>query len=305
MLTGAPALSAVYDNEALSVIRSAPKVKDSGKSVPDVWSVLWPWKSTNKQLRWTGIVINLDRRKQRMNYFISRISSQPALQGKFCRMSGTDGHIEAQMADVLRKKHIMPAAMQVARLRDSTRSYTNGINLTLGSIGCYESHIRAMEIVAKTPEIDFGIVAEDDLSFFSPDFEQQFDKLVNDSRGEATALWNSTDLIYLQSCTQGWRRDRKVEPRLQIPTRLHDVSHEHAYCLGMYAVSKSAAKMLSAVDGPMLPMVKQIDHVLPLGVGHIRAKAFYPSIAQVPGPDEIGTDTQILQEVGPSTWLDC
>jgi len=227
------------------------------------------------------------------------------LQGKFCRLPATDGHNETHLADVVQKQHMEPEVMEVARSREQLHVHTNGRKLTLGSIGCYESHFRAMELIAKNGAIDFGIIAEDDLSLFSPDFELQFDKLVNDSAGEATALWHSTDIIYLQSCNQGWFRDKVFHERHLYPTSLRDVSHKHVACTGMYAVSRSAAKWLTAPDGPLLPIKMQIDAKLPHHVDQIRAKAFRPSIAQTLGSTKIDTDVQLLIGVEHTTWLDC
>jgi len=249
--------------------------------------------NTEPQFKWQGIVISLERRRDRINHFFNRIGQQPVLQGKFCRLSATDAHNETKLAGLVSNKRIKPETVELAKARDYSHTTTNGRYLTLGSIGVYDSHIRAMERIAKNESIDFGVIAEDDLSLFSDDFEQQFRKLV-DLQGEAAAIWNSTGFLYLQSCNQGWARDTVVEPRLSMQTVLRDVSSSHCPCLGMYAVSRSAAKMLTALDGPLLPMESQIDETLPHKVAGLQAKAFYPSIAQTLGSVDAGSDAQIL-----------
>jgi len=197
--------------------------------------------------------------------------------------------------------------MEEVRAREEAQKQTAYYNLTFGTIGCYMSHFRAMKYIADNEAVDFGVVSEDDLSLFSPDFEKQFDKLVDDSEGQATKLWNSTDFIYLQACHLGWNRATIVKERLEIRTVLKDVSHQTVHCLGMYAVSRRAARWLTAPNGPLLPMKLQIDEILPVEVPNIRAKAFYPSIAQTLGSKDIGTDNQILLEPSdePITWVDC
>jgi len=260
----------------------------------------------------------MDTSPERLRSFWSDAAPHPWFRESFCRFRAVNGHDPAVMDNLMATRHF--PGFNASAIQDAIHEPGSdlGVHFSTGAVALYESHLQIMRTIAADPTIDFGVIAEDDLALYSEDFRMQFDKLINDKQGAATRFWKDTDLVYLQACNLGWNRSayndpmgERVLPREQMETYFEDVSTEIVYCTALYAVSKDAAKRLSAEDGPLLPIIKPLDWVLPYRVKGIRAKAFHPSIAQAWGADDeqgstsIQTPVSLVSRLSSSTIPDC
>lgn len=262
-------------------------------SAPDFVS-----KPRGAQRRWRGIVINLDRRPERLQGFVKNMEeSHPAFLREFCRFPAVDGSNESSMKAILASGHItekeFSKAMKMRGIWNpswpSWFPWKKGGELTPGAVALYETTLQAMRLIADDDTIDFGIVAEDDLAYYSEDFDGSFNRLVNDTEH----LWDNTDTVHLQACNQGWKRGFHAGHRPNEVTTIKNVSQQKVPCLGLYAISRSAAKKLSAVPGPLVPMTIQIDKMIPHKLPFLRSLAFRPSIAQTLGSKDPGGGTDV------------
>jgi len=255
-------------------------------------------------LNWSGFVINMETAPERLQSFWADAAPQPWFRESFCRFRAVNGHDPAVLEDLMAKRHF--PGFNDSAIQDAIHEPGSDLveHFSTGAVALYESHLQIMRIIAADPTIDFGVIAEDDLALYSDDFKVQFNKLMDNQQGAAAKFWQDTDLVYLQACNQGWNRSsyrdpmgERVLPREDMATNFEDVSKEIVYCTALYAVSKEGAKKLSAEDGPLLPIIKPLDWVLPYRVPGIRAKAFHPSIAQAWGADDEKGSTSIQKPV--------
>merc|ERR1719265_1953502 len=144
-----------------------------------------------------------------------------------------------------------------------------------------------MRLIASDSNVDFGVVAGDDLDLLSPDFNANWDLL------HEPATWTDTDMIYLQACGYGWDRDLHAGYREERPSKLIDVTGQQVYCTGMYAVTRDAARRLTEKGTPLLPIKDQIDSIIPIQVPSLRAKLFSPPIAQTLGRGDPGIGSDV------------
>jgi len=255
-------------------------------------------------LKWRGFVINLETEPQRLQSFWADAAPQPWFRESFCRFKALNGHDPALLEELMEKRHFPGFNDSAIQKAYHWPGSDIAAHFTEGAIALYESHLQIMRMIAADPTVDFGVIAEDDLALYSDDFKMQFNKLMDNQQGAAAKFWQDTDLVYLQACNQGWNRSsyrdpmgERVLPRENMATNFEDVSKEIVYCTALYAVSKEGAKKLSAEDGPLLPIIKPLDWVLPYRVPGIRAKAFHPSIAQAWGADDEKGSTSIQKPV--------
>jgi len=269
-------------------------------------------------LKWRGFVINLDTAPERLQTFWADAAPHPWFRESFFRFRAVNGHDPAVMENLKATGHF--PGFNASAIQDAIHRPGSdlGVHFSTGAVALYESHLQIMRMIAADPSIDFGVIAEDDLALYSDDFRMQFNKLVNDEQGAATQFWKDTDVVYLQACNLGWNRSayfdpmgERVLPREQIETYFENVSTKIVYCTALYAVSKDAAKRLSAEDGPLLPIIKPLDWVLPYRVKGMRSKAFHPSIAQAWGADDekgstsIQGSSSLFSKINSRTIPDC
>lgn len=238
----------------------------------------------NNELRWRGFVINLKRRQKRMVAWNERTSRFPWFREKFCRLPGVDtsGYQTDHMPDLLYKHGHLDNETKIS-------NYGFGGMLSSGAVGCYESHLKALKLIAEDDSIDFGVVAEDDLGYFSEDFEKEFNRIRFNSR----PFWNNTDKIALQWCGNAWKNKNGItQPRKEVPftsiAALGPLSAQK--CTGLYAISRQAAKKLMAENGPLIPLRRQIDDV---DIPWLRRRQFTPPIAQTLAYFDEGGSTDV------------
>lgn len=236
---------------------------------------------TEKNLRFRVIVLNLNSRPQRLQRFAQNLYQHPDVFAKTCRLPAVD----ASDAFVLGHIYQQGIVQTKSKLKD-------------GMIGCYMSHWTALRMIASDTSIDFGIVMEDDLVHYSPDFDAEIANLWNRN---AASIWQRTDWVYLQMDGSGWF---KGQNRSTDATQFQDMRGLWPKNTAMYAVSRAGAAQLagttqSSNHGSLLPIRLELDEALPPLL--TRKWAFVPPIAQALHKDEPGGDTnvQFLQKQVP------
>lgn len=250
-------------------------------------------------LRYSLSVINLEDRQDRLVRFVEKMeeSTGKGLVNHTCRFSAVDGRSASTLQHLVEMSFISRASLEDAK--HNAREYTGNVDtLTPGMIGCYASHWSAMRRIASDHSLDFGLIAEDDLIHYSPDFGEQFRKLWDNSKGEASKFWEDADIVYLQWDGGGWT---KGQLRDKVPTTLKDVSGQWIRNLGLYAVSRRGARKLAGAignsdKGDLVPtggITTQIDAMLPHDLPDVKAWAFTPPIGQCVGALEEHGDTNV------------
>ena len=101
-------------------------------------------------------LINLDRNKERLEFFIEQYMMSDLRTKQFNRLTAVDG----KKIDI--KEYISPRAFTEIKGIEKTGYRTKHYQLTRGAIGCYLSHLMAYEIIAKAQN-EFGLIFEDDV----------------------------------------------------------------------------------------------------------------------------------------------
>jgi len=243
---------------------------------PSLWADRRPTASNQsvtagpQQLSFRVVVLNLDRRRDRLLSFEHQLEqSQPWLLPKVCRLRAFDGH-NATETQWLEDNGFIGA------------QWGPETALTAGMIGCYASHWQALKLIAEDKNIDFGVIAEDDLVRYSDDFEEQFSKLTKNTDGEAAHFWKHVDWVSLQQDGSGWLKGKPREAR---PTQLRlRTQIEWPKNTALYAVSREAARRLTSssrvgvASGLMMPIRQELDTAIPMYLR--RMWQFDPPIAQ-------------------------
>lgn len=253
-------------------------------------------ESAPELLKSRKIVINLDRRLDRINHFSSFLKSSSddqapsrkvGFSNNWCRHSGFDGNDTNAISNLMKTGHLLEKDFDyIYRMNRTKKKF---FEITPGSVGCYKSHMEAMEIIAADNTVDFGVIAEDDVAQLSPDFDQQWDLL------HQPETWKDTDMIYLQSCTKGWPKidSKHVSEREKGKTNLKTlVTGSQIWCLAMYAITTDAARRLTQEGTEMYPIKITLDGKIPRLVRWLKTKLFSPPIAQAASISELGTDIQ-------------
>jgi len=228
-------------------------------------------KEQADQLRFRAVLINLAQRRGRLKDVVEQLEQhEPVLLPKMCRLPAVDGRNDELMQRIISRRMV------------STDGWRD---LSRGMIGCCVSHWQALKLIASDKSIDFGVIIEDDLSDFSPDFHEQVSQLWNNTNGRAEAFWRDADVVYIQQDGSGWF---KGKPRDSTPTTLKQGKPKKYWPknTAMYAVRREFAQWLTdpqpkrtfGENGRLMPMWTQIDSILP---GFIpRLWYFHPPIAQ-------------------------
>lgn len=243
--------------------------------------LLVPLALSERPLRWEAMVINLDRRPDRLERFVKALqTSEPWLlaTGKLCRIAGRDGahlslprgrHLRAgrtegvkkRLAEVVIPKSLMdvdalvrdgwttPVALAAALSSNSTWP-----QMTAGGLGLYLGHAAAWQHVVNS-DLDFGVVLEDDLTLFAPTFAGQVAEILGGREDQAFVFRSPWDLLYLQRCNDdAWPKPRAGDlVHHQPPQSVHSAevpvpTGEVTTCTGAYIITKRGAEIMLA-DG--------------------------------------------------------
>mmetsp|Transcript_9710 Transcript_9710/g.17067 ORF Transcript_9710/g.17067 Transcript_9710/m.17067 type:complete len:511 (+) Transcript_9710:37-1569(+) len=152
--------------------------------------------------------------------------------------------------------------------------------MTYGGIGLYLGHAAAWQHVVDK-QLDYGLIFEDDLTMFAPNFEKDVSEILN-GRVKSDIDW---DFLYLQRCDDmdwekersWWGRGRKAMRRTATKSVAVEIdNHETVTCTGAYVVTLSGAKKL--LNGAF-PATIQLDYALGYIPG-LRRAALSPPVAQ-------------------------
>jgi len=249
--------------------------------------------TNGKKLRFRTIVINLDRRADRLKRFDTEFRNGPASEmvPSLCRLSAVDGSSSEDMSALVHRGLVSEGLVRGA---EQGTAYGGDAKINPGTIGCYASHWEAMRLIAEDESVDFGVIAEDDLVKYSPVFWPQFSKLWDDSDGSASKLWQDAGFIYM-ACN-GPCDGIDLQQQGLTKTTLVDAGWPKGTSL--YAISRTAAQYLvgsraANSDGCMSPMSTALDSFLPGSCPGIRYLRFDPPIACPLLSFEPGGDTDI------------
>lgn len=261
--------------------------------------------------RWEAMVINLERRPDRLHDFGETLRrKQPWIyNGHLCRIQGRDGRDlprdssaphGQRSASFLERRPRGGAAGAVPwslwdtsqlvgdgwvtadALRAAQRPLTRWPNMTAGGIGLFLGHAGAWQHVVDAG-LDFGLVFEDDLTLFARGFSRQVSDIL-EGREDTHASW---DWLYLQRCgDKSWDKERSywdsdderasqhMDAGWSSETLL--AADASVPCTGAYIVTNTGARKL--LEGA-LPASEQLDHQLTSVPGLTRA-ALSPPLAQ-------------------------
>mmetsp|Transcript_11554 Transcript_11554/g.23269 ORF Transcript_11554/g.23269 Transcript_11554/m.23269 type:complete len:326 (-) Transcript_11554:413-1390(-) len=205
-------------------------------------------------------IINLDRRPERLDTLWETWGEKQWLVDRSCRLSAFDGKSDDSLHEI-EAKNMVDSSLMKAVMNGSTFHGEAGIGLTKGGVALFASHASALRRIATDPDIDFGIVVEDDATQFSPNFDRQFFKWRDDVDAARVGVvyfgvcgneWGDHTKYPKDHAKQvhlGYYRDQK-HPRM----RFHN---DPAYCNHFYGVTKKAAKALLPL---LLPMKSNVQY---------------------------------------------
>lgn len=179
------------------------------------------FSSAAQEPRWRAVVLNLERRKDRLEHFAEALTNSSSAAGllkqKVCRLAGPDGSKQLPdpyVAQLLNANSSESASGVVGlagaakrtpfeeELLKSGRIAVETLNLamagqhkehgglTSGAIGCYLAHWEAWQLLLESPEdeLDYLLVLEDDADWYAPDFEARVKQALQPSpEGEEEA----------------------------------------------------------------------------------------------------------------------
>jgi len=229
---------------------------------------------------WAAFVINLERRPDRLASFSNTLrEQQPWILQKLHNVTGVDGRMLRGNATFQEK------LVQTGRIsREHLEGALSGGNLwpalTPGAVGLFLSHAEVWKQIAES-NLDYGVVFEDDLAYFTADFE---DKVRSGILENASF---QDDFVYLQECSKAsaWPRSGSLEASYTVLE-----AEQVVPCTAAYIVSKKAAGLLLT---NAFPMSTQLDHALSGAVvSGLRRASYIPSLAQV-GNHSLVSDVQL------------
>eukprot|EP00466_Bigelowiella_natans_P018853 jgi/Bigna1/90759/estExt_fgenesh1_pg.C_780080 len=239
---------------------------------------------------WKGYVINLKKSTDRLEKLSSAWSAKPWFKKKFCRFDAIDGSDVVKMRSWVKKGE---APGNLGEISAESR----------GIWSCGKSHVEVWKKIAQDKHHKYGVVAEDDVYMFSPQFDELFYKW------RQSAKYNKAGFVYFESIGNLWRNHQNPKVNLtETEPELHSIFHKsasldkhfsqfddgsknqgdgiwhyHVYGLGLYAISREAAAKaveimgihLSGVDGQFSRKVS--PKIKEMGLDML---AFIPPIAQ-------------------------
>eukprot|EP01065_Artemidia_motanka_P023144 TRINITY_DN2757_c0_g1_i4.p1 TRINITY_DN2757_c0_g1~~TRINITY_DN2757_c0_g1_i4.p1 ORF type:complete len:269 (+),score=48.27 TRINITY_DN2757_c0_g1_i4:232-1038(+) len=153
--------------------------------------------------RWHSLVINLDRRRDRMERFVRLLGADPGgrwLLSTSRRLPGVDGaslDISSVPAAVVSPRAVAELSLHEASnaptidRKDPQRDPmgTFSAHLTRGALGCALSHRKAWQLV-EALDLDWALILEDDLFFVRSDFRESLQCVVSQ-------MQTGWDIVYL------------------------------------------------------------------------------------------------------------
>lgn len=284
---------------------------------------------------WQAMVINLDRRPDRLKRFAQAIHEyEPWLASgdHLCRIQGRDGRelphdqlttslqqIEQNDPTILKDWNYNPVGKQTkgsvpgsllnddvllagnwvdsAALQTAETQNADWPKMTAGGIGLYLGHAAAWQHMVDK-NLDYGLIFEDDLTLFASNFEEQVQSILGKTQEEIT--W---DFLYLQRCNdEAWKKKRTsgkdaspVEKQALWSQEVQIPAADVVPCTGAYVLTRQGAKTL--LEGA-LPAKEQMDQQLSYVPG-LRRSALTPPVAQCQEIYKNGTwtyrDTDVQQ----------
>jgi len=241
--------------------------------------------------KWEAMVINLDRRPDRLHNFTAAVRAKaPDVAKRLCRVRGIDGREMANASSAF--DHFEKTIVSRGLVSEKNLNLAMGAvkskkwnHLSLGAIGLYLAHAQAWaRIVDK--DLDFGLVFEDDLVLYG----KGFDRALRMVEKMSPSSW---DWVYLQSCKRdaarpedSWPKDG-AEPEKK--PELVRCSTDKVPCTGLYAVSRSGAKKLLR---DAFPIKEQLDLAV-MDMASLTRWRFVPPVAQVSENHTYWYDTDV------------
>jgi len=218
-------------------------------------------------------ILNLDRRGDRMQNLASIFRNKMPWMGRMaCRVGAPDGQ---SLGDHLNPKVISSKAWNKAR---NLKKPTMGGPLTAGAAALMMGHARVWERVAQSDQ-PWSIVMEDDINHIHPKLGDFLCQLRSED-----GLDGKWDIIQLQ------QEHSRVTPE---PMTLRRGSTGH---LGMYIITKQAAKKLLNSYFPIVPGTEQLDSEN--GFLRRQLKVFRTDPA---GADQVGTQADTDAQIVPGS----
>mmetsp|Transcript_23385 Transcript_23385/g.54377 ORF Transcript_23385/g.54377 Transcript_23385/m.54377 type:complete len:391 (+) Transcript_23385:142-1314(+) len=272
---------------------------------------------TSASPHWEAVVINMDRRPDRLERFAKTLQKkEPWLleNGRTCRVQGRDGglmHLPSlhkkgsfltprQVPSVVHEATVLVHDGWMTReaLDMAAEEASSWPNMTQGGMGLFLGHAAAWRHIVDK-ELDYGLVMEDDLLLFSKSFHEEVSKILSQ---DGPVPWH---LLYLQRCDdplwmkeRTWWDDGEADTRIEFATSsLTSINPQQVVtCTGAYVVTKAGAQILLERG---FPATFQLDYQLAYVPGLVRA-AMSPPLAQCQEifKDEHGTrqrDTDVQQ----------
>lgn len=185
-------------------------------------------------------VINLDKRKDRLQYIDNLLKSKGLI---YSRISAVDGKKHKTIPEIASSQ----GYNNLKCLGDITRTSH------LAHTGCYLSHLKCLKM-AKDDVYDKVLILEDDAKFIIDDFKNTIDSIYASNK-DADIIWFNAPF------------ETEVIQKYQMPT----------WGLQGYMVNKKAAKLLYELLNPDSNWVKQrrdclIDIIFPVAVRELGLK---------------------------------
>lgn len=246
--------------------------------------------------KWEAMVINLARRRDRILSFADSMNqSEPWLYNskKLCRVPGRNGKVllgadnsflavRRRPRDLNEDRSILDA---VPVNLDDQDLYSHGWftmealhavrepssrwpAMTAGGVGLFLGHADAWRRVVER-RLDYGIIFEDDLSFYAPNFEVEVSAIL---KSPDPPDW---DFLYLQQDIPSWPKNTPYPYKKEVTSRLQKLSGLVPNT-GAYIVTQlGAQKLLTGA----FPATKQLDYQITY-VENLRRSALSPTVAQ-------------------------
>ena len=207
------------------------------------------------------LVINLADNVGRRNSFDAMYQASDFSRLAYSRMDAVDGK------RINWAQHVSPEALEKLMVVQKTGLRQHHPDLTPGAVGCYLSHVKAWQHIAKSGRA-YGIVFEDDAAIPATALQHFMTH-----KARVPADW---DIILLGYEGSGDRLHADV-------MRMHQFLRLHAY-----AITARAAKTLCET---IMPIRQQIDWELNhyMKQGTLQVYGLYPSLVKVAWQ---GTDIQ-------------
>lgn len=241
--------------------------------------------------KWEAMVINLDRRPDRLQNFTSAVFEKaPEVAKKLCRLRGIDGRSmgnSSEGADSIEKKMLSLGLVGEHNLNLAKRAVKSKKwnHLSLGAIGLYLAHAEAWQRIVDR-DLDFGLVFEDDLVLYG----KTFDRALRDIEKMSLSSW---DWVYLQSCKRdpghpedSWPKDGAEPKKMPELARCSEIK---VPCTGLYAVSRAGARKLMR---DAFPIEQQLDLAV-MSMSSLARWRFVPPVAQVSENHTFWYDTDV------------